>query len=75
MVEEIEAPKGYLLSENPKQNVSLKAGEVATVLFRNNKPGGVAILKQDAMSGLPLEAPSSRSHAWTALLSARSPTM
>ena len=55
VVEEIEAPKGYLLSENPKQNVSLKAGEVATVLFRNNKPGGVAILKQDAMSGLPLE--------------------
>ena len=55
VVEEIEAPKGYLLSENPKQNVSLKAGEVATVLFRNNKPGGIAILKQDAMSGLPLE--------------------
>lgn len=55
IIEEIEAPPGYLLSEDPEQTVSLKAGETETVLFRNNKPGGIAILKQDAISGLPLE--------------------
>lgn len=55
IVEEIEAPPGYLLSEDPEQIVNLEAGETETVLFRNNKPGGIAILKQDAISGLPLE--------------------
>lgn len=55
VVEEIEAPPGYLLSEDPEQIVNLEAGETETVLFRNNKPGGIAILKQDAISGLPLE--------------------
>lgn len=55
IVEEIEAPPGYLLAEEPEQIVNLSAGETETVLFRNNKPGGIAILKQDAISGLPLE--------------------
>lgn len=55
IVEEIEAPPGYLLAEEPEQIVNLEAGETETVLFRNNKPGGIAILKQDAISGLPLE--------------------
>ena len=55
IVEEIEAPPGYLLAEDPEQIVNLEAGETETVLFRNNKPGGIAILKQDAISGLPLE--------------------
>lgn len=55
IVKEIEAPPGYLLAEDTEQIVNLKAGETETVLFRNNKPGGVAILKQDAISGLPLE--------------------
>ena len=55
IVEEIEAPPGYLLSENPEKTVSLKPGDTKSVLFRNNKPGGIAILKQDAISGLPLE--------------------
>ena len=54
-VKEIEAPQGYILSSNPEQTVSLKAGTTASVLFRNNKQGGIAILKQDAVSGLPLE--------------------
>lgn len=53
-VEEIEAPQGYILSNNPKQTISLKAGTTASLLFRNNKRGGIAILKQDAISGLPL---------------------
>lgn len=53
-VEEIEAPPGYILSNNPKQTISLKAGTTASLLFRNNKRGGIAILKQDAISGLPL---------------------
>lgn len=55
IVKEIEAPPGYLLAEDPEQIVNLEAGETETVLFRNNKPGGIAILKQDAISGLPLE--------------------
>ncbi|MBM6724002.1 SpaA isopeptide-forming pilin-related protein [Pseudoflavonifractor phocaeensis] len=55
IVEEIEAPPGYLLAEEPEQIVNLEAGETEMVLFRNNKPGGIAILKQDAISGLPLE--------------------
>lgn len=55
IVEEVEAPPGYLLAEDPEQIVNLEAGETETVLFRNNKPGGIAILKQDAISGLPLE--------------------
>lgn len=55
IVREIEAPPGYLLAEDPEQIVNLEAGETETVLFRNNKPGGLAILKQDAISGLPLE--------------------
>ncbi|WP_289026461.1 SpaA isopeptide-forming pilin-related protein, partial [uncultured Flavonifractor sp.] len=54
IVEEIEAPPGYVLSEDPEQTVSLEPGETETVLFRNNKPGGIAILKKDAFSGLPL---------------------
>lgn len=55
IIREIEAPPGYLLAEDPEQIVNLEAGETETVLFRNNKPGGIAILKQDAISGLPLE--------------------
>lgn len=54
VVEEIEAPQGYILSKNPQQTVVLEAGQTASVLFRNNKRGGMAILKQDAVSGLPL---------------------
>ena len=54
LIEEIEAPKGYILSDNPKQNVSLEAGTTTSVVFRNNKRGGIAILKRDAVSGLPL---------------------
>lgn len=54
VVEEIEAPQGYILSKNPTQTVVLEAGQTASVLFRNNKRGGIAILKQDAVSGLPL---------------------
>ena len=54
-IEEIEAPPGYLLAENPIQTIHLDAGETEAVLFRNNKPGGIAILKQDAVSGLPLK--------------------
>ena len=41
IVEEIEAPPGYLLAEDPEQIVNLEAGETETVLFRNNKPGGI----------------------------------
>lgn len=55
MVEEIEAPPGYLLAENPTQTIHIEAGDTKAVLFRNNKPGGIAILKQDAVNGLPLE--------------------
>ena len=41
IVREIEAPPGYLLAEDPEQIVNLEAGETETVLFRNNKPGGL----------------------------------
>ena len=53
VVTEIEAPPGYLLNSTP-QNVYLDEGRTETMLFRNNKPGGIAVLKRDAISGLPL---------------------
>lgn len=52
-VTEIEAPKGYLLNSTP-QTISIEAGQTKSMLFRNNKPGGIALLKTDAISGLPL---------------------
>ena len=53
VVTEIEAPPGYLLNSTP-QHVYLDEGRTETMLFRNNKPGGIAVLKRDAISGLPL---------------------
>lgn len=52
-VTEIEAPKGYLLNSTP-QTISIEAGQTKSMLFRNNKPGGIALLKTDTISGLPL---------------------
>lgn len=53
VITEIEAPKGYLLNSTP-QTIAIEEGQTKTVVFRNNKPGGIAILKTDAISGLPL---------------------
>jgi len=57
VVEEIEAPKGYLLNDPPanKQTVYLQPGHTETMLFRNEKPGGIAILKTDALTGAPIK--------------------
>ena len=54
VVKEIEAPLGYILNSSA-QTIAIDVGETRTVLFRNNKPGGIAILKTDAISGLPLQ--------------------
>lgn len=53
IVTEIEAPKGYNLNPTP-QHIYLDEGRTETMLFRNNKPGGIAVLKTDAISGLPV---------------------
>ena len=42
-----------MISGEP-QTIALEAGQTASLLFRNNKRGGIAILKQDAVSGKPL---------------------
>lgn len=57
VVEEIEAPKGYLLNDPPinKQTVYLQSGHTEVMLFRNEKPGGIAILKTDALTGAPIK--------------------
>lgn len=53
IVTETEPPEGYLLNPTP-QRVYLDKGRTESLLFRNEKPGGIAILKTDAISGLPL---------------------
>ena len=50
VVTEISCPEGYRLDPTP-QNVIVKAGELATVTFENEKLAGVRIKKIDAVTG------------------------
>ncbi len=50
VVTEISCPEGYRLDPEP-QNVIVKAGELATVTFENEKLAGVRIKKIDAVTG------------------------
>ena len=50
VVTEISCPEGYHLDPTP-QNVIVKAGELATVTFENEKLAGVRIKKIDAVTG------------------------
>lgn len=54
VVEETKAPDGYVL-ESQKQNVTLKAGETASVIFYNTIKAGLEILKVDEDTGEPLD--------------------
>lgn len=48
------APKGYRL-DNAKQDITVKAGQQATVTFTNTQIKGVQIIKKDSLTGLPLQ--------------------
>ena len=50
VVTEVSCPEGYRLDTEP-QNVIVKAGELATVTFENEKLAGVRIKKIDAVTG------------------------
>lgn len=50
VVTEVSCPDGYRLDPKP-QNVIVKAGELATVTFENEKLAGVRIKKVDAVTG------------------------
>lgn len=50
VVTEVSCPEGYRLDPEP-QNVIVKAGELATVTFENEKLAGVRIKKIDAVTG------------------------
>ena len=50
VVTEVSCPEGYRLDATP-QNVIVKAGELATVMFENEKLAGVRIKKVDAVTG------------------------
>ena len=50
IVTEVSCPEGYRLDPEP-QNVIVKAGELATVTFENEKLAGVRIKKIDAVTG------------------------
>lgn len=50
VVTEVSCPEGYCLDPEP-QNVIVKAGELATVTFENEKLAGVRIKKIDAVTG------------------------
>ena len=50
VVTEVPCPEGYRLDPEP-QNVIVKAGELATVTFENEKLAGVRIKKIDAVTG------------------------
>lgn len=50
VVTEVSCPEGYRLNPEP-QNVIVKAGELATVTFENEKLAGVRIKKIDAVTG------------------------
>lgn len=50
VVTEVSCPDGYRLDSTP-QNVIVKAGELATVTFENEKLAGVRIKKIDAVTG------------------------
>ena len=50
VVTEVSCPEGYRLDATP-QNVIVKAGELATVTFENEKLAGVRIKKVDAVTG------------------------
>ena len=54
VVEETKAPDGYVL-ESQQQNVTLKAGETASVTFYNTIKAGLEILKVDEDTGEPLD--------------------
>ena len=54
VVEETKAPDGYVLDPQ-KQNVTLKAGETASVTFYNTIKAGLEILKVDEDTGAPLD--------------------
>lgn len=45
------APRGYLLAEEPAQNVTVKYGETATATFHNTPYGDLRIEKIDAATG------------------------
>ena len=53
VVEEIQAPDGYILSETPV-NIEVKSGKPATVEFVNYARPGLQILKLDADTREPL---------------------
>ncbi|WP_147539355.1 SpaA isopeptide-forming pilin-related protein [Anaerotruncus rubiinfantis] len=53
VVEEVQAPEGYVLSSQPV-NVELKSGRPAQVEFVNTKQPGLQILKLDAEDNSPL---------------------
>ena len=51
---ELQPPPGYLLSNQPWQNVELKPGESATVKFDNLKCPTITVRKIDAVTGEPV---------------------
>jgi len=53
LIQEVTAPDGYLLN-NEVYTVHLQYGKVGYIEIPNKKPGGVAVRKIDADTGLPL---------------------
>ena len=54
MIQEIEAPKGYIL-DGEKHIVNLRNDDTEVVRIENSRPGGISVRKVDARTGAPLE--------------------